>query len=186
MRVISGKARRTILVTPEGLGTRPTTDRIKETLFNIISNEIYDVRFLDLFSGSGGIGIEAASRGASYCAFVEHNPEACRCIKENIKHTHLEDVCELYESDIFQAIENMCNKKEKVFDIIFIDPPYKEGLEVEVLKSLKKANLINLNTKIIIEAAIKTEFNGIDKIGFEIVRVKEYKTNKHVFIEASN
>ena len=90
MRVIAGKARRTQLVTPEGMNTRPTADRIKETLFNMINSELYDCRFLDLFSGSGGIGIEALSRGAAFCTFVDNNNDAVTCIRKNIKKTKIE------------------------------------------------------------------------------------------------
>lgn len=90
MRVISGSARRTNLVAPSGLNTRPTTDRIKETLFNMINNELYDCIFVDLFSGSGAIGIEALSRGAEGAYFIENNRKAINCIKENLEKTHLE------------------------------------------------------------------------------------------------
>ena len=84
MRVIAGSARRTQLKTLEGMDTRPTTDRIKETLFNMIAPYLYDSIFLDLFAGSGGIGIEALSRGARYCCFVEQNRKAAACIRENL------------------------------------------------------------------------------------------------------
>ena len=90
MRVIAGSAKRTQLKTIEGLGTRPTTDRIKETLFNMIAPYLYDCMFLDLFAGSGAIGIEALSRGAMEAVFVENNPKAMACVKENLKKTHLE------------------------------------------------------------------------------------------------
>ena len=89
MRVIAGSAKRLQLKTLDGLDTRPTTDRIKETLFNMISPYLYDCRFLDLFAGSGGIGIEALSRGAGEAVFVEQNPKAMACIKENLKKTKL-------------------------------------------------------------------------------------------------
>ena len=88
MRVIAGKARRLNLKTIPGIDTRPTTDRIKETLFNILQPELLECRFLDLFSGSGGIGIEALSRGASYAVFVEKNPKAAACIRENLAFTN--------------------------------------------------------------------------------------------------
>ena len=88
MRVIAGKARRMSLITPKGSDVRPTTDRIKETLFNMIQNEIEGSRFLDLFAGSGGIGIEALSRGAEYCAFADKDKRSVACIHENLAHTH--------------------------------------------------------------------------------------------------
>ena len=101
MRVIAGSARSLKLKTLEGIETRPTTDRIKETLFNMISPQMYDCIFLDLFAGSGGIGIEALSWGAQEAVFVEKNPKAMECVKENLKFTRLEKkgLCLLYTSD---------------------------------------------------------------------------------------
>ena len=107
MRVIAGKARRLALKTVPGMETRPTTDRIKETLFNILQPEIPDCRFLDLFSGSGGIGIEAISRGASEAVFVEKNPKACRCIRENLSFTKLTDGGKLLNMDVLQALRSL-------------------------------------------------------------------------------
>ena len=99
MRVIAGKARRLNLKTIPGIDTRPTTDRIKETLFNILQPELLECRFLDLFSGSGGIGIEALSRGASYAVFVEKNPKAAACIRENLAFTKLAEDGKLLNMD---------------------------------------------------------------------------------------
>ena len=122
MRVIAGSARSLKLKTLEGLDTRPTTDRIKETLFNIIGPTIYDSIFLDLFSGSGGIGIEALSRGAKEAVFVENNPKAMRCIKDNLRFTRLESRAATMTADVMNALYRL--EGEKIFDIIFMDPPY--------------------------------------------------------------
>ena len=97
MRVIAGKARRIPLVTVKGMETRPTTDRTKETLFNMIAHGLCDCTFLDLFSGSGAIGIEAISRGVKKAVFVENNPNAIQCIMENLKKTQLADQADLEE-----------------------------------------------------------------------------------------
>ena len=107
MRVIAGKARRLNLKTIPGNETRPTTDRIKETLFNILQPEIPGCRFLDLFSGSGAIGIEALSRGAEYAVFVEKNPKACTCIRENLSFTKLTDGGKLLNMDVLQALRSL-------------------------------------------------------------------------------
>ena len=104
MRVIAGSARHLKLKTIEGMGTRPTTDRIKETLFNMLSFYVEDSRFLDLFSGSGGIGIEALSRGAKQAVFVEQNKKAVACIKENLTHTHLNDKAVVMSKDVMTAL----------------------------------------------------------------------------------
>ena len=181
MRVIAGKARRLNLKTVPGMDTRPTTDRIKETLFNILQPQLLDCRFLDLFSGSGGIGIEALSRGASYAVFVEKNPKACSCIRENLSFTKLAENGKLLNMDVLQALRSLVGKG--AFDIIFMDPPYNCLWEKQVLTALKDSDLINEDTLIIVEASLETDFSYVDSLGFEIVRNKEYKTNKHVFIK---
>ena len=156
MRVIAGKARRLNLKTVPGMETRPTTDRIKETLFNILQPELLDCRFLDLFSGSGAIGIEALSRGAAQAVFVEKNPKACACIKENLTFTKLADSGKLLNMDVLQALRSLEGKG--VFDCIFE------------------------NTLIIIEADLATDFGYVEDLGYRQLRSKEYKTNKHIFL----
>lgn len=182
MRVISGKARRTVLKTIEGMDTRPTTDRIKETLFNMINSEIYDCSFLDLFSGSGGIGIEALSRGAKRAVFVENNRKAVDCIKDNLERTHLKEFALVCETDVLGYL-NRIKTSSEVFDIIFMDPPYNKEIEKDVLYSLKDSSIIGRNTLIIVEASLETKFDYLNDIGFSIEKRKEYKTNVHMFIK---
>lgn len=181
MRVIAGSARSLKLKTLEGMDTRPTTDRIKETLFNIIGPTVYDSIFLDLFSGSGGIGIEALSRGAREAVFVENNPRAMRCIKENLKFTRLESKAATMTADVMNALYRL--EGEKVFDIIFMDPPYDRGFEKIVLEYLAESDLVYDDTTIIVEASRETDFSYTEELGFSVIREKVYKTNKHVFIE---
>ncbi len=183
MRVIAGTARRLQLKTVDGMETRPTTDRIKETLFNIINNELCDCMFLDMFSGSGGIGIEALSRGAKRAYFVENAKAACDCINENIKTTKFEARAEVLECDAILAIRKLEARNEEPFDIIFMDPPYNKSIEYDVLKELSETKLVDEYTKIIVEASIETEFDYLNELGYDIDRIKEYKTNKHVFIK---
>lgn len=182
MRVIAGKARRLQLKTPEGLDTRPTTDKTKETLFNILNPYLADYDFLDLFSGSGAIGIEALSRGAKQVAFVENSKQALECIKYNLKFTKLEGQAEVYALDVMDAI-NALEQKGKVYDIIFMDPPYNYLLEKEILLRLQHSNIIYCDTIIVVEASLKTDFDYLEKTKFHIYKRKEYKTNQHVFIE---
>ena len=181
MRVISGKARRTALKTLEGMDTRPTTDRIKETLFNMINADIYDCAFLDLFSGSGGIGIEALSRGAGCAVFVENNRKAVECIRDNLEKTRLKDNANVYEMDVLGYIKK-ANISGDRFDIIFMDPPYNKEIEKDVLYSLSDSSIIDEDTLIIVEASKKTSFDYLDEIGFYVEKRKEYKTNVHMFI----
>ncbi len=181
MRVISGSAKRLQLNTLEGLDTRPTTDRIKETLFNMIAPAIYDSTFLDLFSGSGGIGIEALSRGAHEAVFVENNTKAMDCIKKNLAITKLETRALTMTSDAVSALKRLENEKD--FDFIFMDPPYNKNLEKDVLIYLSRSRLVYDCTTIIVEASIETDFTYINKLGFTCIKEKLYKTNKHIFIK---
>ena len=181
MRVIAGKARRLILKTIEGLDTRPTTDRIKETLFNMIHDQIPDCCFLDLFSGSGAIGIEALSRSAKLAVMVEQNPKAAECIRENLKTTRLQDDAVVMNCDVLVALKRL-EDKDYLFDVIFMDPPYRMEWEKRVLEYLAASSLINEDTTIIIEASLDTDFDYLKSMGYEITREKNYKTNKHVFV----
>ena len=138
MRIISGKARGTKLFTLEGLDTRPTLDRVKESLFNIINNRIYASSVLDLFSGSGAIGLEFASRGAKNVTLCDVSKKATDIIKKNIEKTHLEEIVELYNLDFKKMLEEI---KEKEFDIIYLDPPYKTDYIKESIELIKKYNI---------------------------------------------
>ena len=182
MRVIAGSARRINLCSLEGLETRPTQDRTKETLFNVLNPYIADSNFLDLFSGSGAIGIEALSRGSRQALFVEKNPSAVLCIRKNLKNTKLEQDARVYTMDAISSIKKLEAEKE-VFDIIFLDPPYNHELEKEILLALNGSSIIHEDTMIVVEASNQTEFEFIADTCFEITKVKQYKTNKHVFIE---
>lgn len=181
MRVIAGKARRLLLKTTPGLDTRPTIDRIKETLFNMINPYIPGSSFLDLYSGSGGIGIEALSRGARFCVFVDNSFKAINCIKENLEFTKLSDDALVVQKNAISAIAELSLKKY-VFDIVYIDPPYSAALEEETLKALANSNIINEKSLIIIEADKYNKLDCIATLPFFIEREKEYKSNKHYFL----
>lgn len=181
MRVIAGSAKRMPLKTIEGLDTRPTTDRIKETLFNMISEYLADSYFLDLFSGSGAIGIEALSRGAQRAVLVEQNKKAVNCIRENLRFTKLAERAEVYETDVIHALKLLEKKYE--FDYVFMDPPYNQMLEKCVLEYLSSSELLSKDALIIVEASLETDMSYAADLGFTVVKEKLYKTNKHVFLE---
>lgn len=183
MRVIAGEARRLPLKTVKGLDTRPTTDRIKETLFNILSPYLADCRFLDLFSGSGAIGIEALSRGAGYCVFVDNQRAAAACIEENLTFTRLHERGNLIQRDALTALRTL--EQEEAFDIIFMDPPYASDAEREVLSYLADSPLIHEDTLLIVEARLDKDFSFLDTLGYKITKEKRYKTNKHIFFMRS-
>ena len=177
MRVIAGSCRSLPLVTPQGTDTRPTTDRIKETLFNMIQGEIPGCVFYDFYAGSGGIGIEALSRGAKHAYFVENGKQALECIRKNLTFTKLADSATVVARDVLGAIPFLTEKA----DVIFMDPPYQLGNEAMVCQMLKQSGCLKEDTLIIIEAEKDRDFSDITDLGFTIIKEKIYKTNKHVF-----
>ncbi|MCI9622128.1 MAG: 16S rRNA (guanine(966)-N(2))-methyltransferase RsmD [Lachnospiraceae bacterium] len=180
MRVIAGTARSLPLKCIEGLDTRPTTDRIKETLFNMLQQDIPGCRFLDLFAGTGAIGIEALSRGAREAVFVEHQQKAAACIKENLSFTKLSDRARVLKADVVPALYQL--EREEAFDIIFMDPPYGQGLEQQALAILQNSALADGQTTVILETTKDAAADWIKDYGFTACKIKNYKTNKHLFL----
>lgn len=181
MRVIAGTARSMPLKTVRGLDTRPTTDKTKETLFNVLQSDIPDGRFLDLFSGSGAIAIEALSRGAAHAVLVEQNVKAAECIKENLIFTKLIDKADIQKCDVLTALHRM--EGQKPFDVIFMDPPYDQELEKRVLEYLIDSTLADEYTVIVVEASIETDFSYLEDLGYHVYKCKQYKTSQHVFMQ---
>lgn len=179
MRVISGSARGRKLKAPEGLTTRPTTDRIKESLFNIIAPDLFECRFLDLFSGSGSMGIEAVSRGAQKAVLVDSDRNSINVIRDNVTATGFQGKTEIMGCDVSSAIATLGNRKEK-FDIIFMDPPYNKGLIDKTLRLIVKANLLADNGYIIAEQSQEDSTPDIPDL--EVFRVKDYKITKMTFL----
>jgi len=183
MRVIAGTARSLPLKTPAGPDTRPTTDRIKETLFNMLQTRIQGSVFVDMFSGSGGIGIEAISRGAAKAYFIENAPKAISCIEENLVFTKFTDRAIVLKQDAVSALHSIF---EKEVDIIFMDPPYGQEHEKRILAQLSHMKYVTEDTLIIVEADMHTDFSYLEEYGFTLEKEKRYKTNKHMFIRKSN
>jgi 16S rRNA (guanine966-N2)-methyltransferase len=179
MRVIAGSRRSLPLKTLEGDATRPTADKYKETLFNCIQMDVPGSVFMDLFSGSGSIAIEALSRGASHAVLVENSRAAAEVIKYNVHFTKFDDSADIIQKDAVTYVRNL----PKVdFDIIYIDPPYNKGLEKAVMLELNQKTFSSEDAIIIVESALEEDFSYIENTKFEVYKVKEYKTNKHVFI----
>lgn len=141
MRVISGKSRGKKLISLEGDNTRPTLDRVKEALFNIIQFQVQDAVVLDLFAGTGALGIEALSRGAKEATFCDKVPDAIKVIKQNVINTNNLNKTIIINKDYKDALENI-SKQNKKFDIIFLDPPYKTNLAIESLQKIIMSNLL--------------------------------------------
>lgn len=180
MRIIAGTARSLPLKTIEGLETRPTTDKIKETLFNMLQNDVPGCYFLDLFAGSGQIGLEAISRGALYAVFIENNRKAAKCIEDNIAFTKFTKESRLLTTDVISGISSL---EENIHLILFYNLPYRQGLEEDVLRFLSKSSVLKPDTMIIVEASLDTDFSYLDELGFSVIKFKKYKTNMHVFIQ---
>lgn len=166
MRIISGKARGTKLFAPDGVGTRPTLDRVREAIFSMLTGFVEDACVLDLFAGSGAMGLEALSRGARYADFADISREACRCVKRNIEKTHLAD-CRVSETD-FKSFMQSCVKK---YDIIFLDPPYASEYYATALRLIKEKRLLADGG--IIVAECDAAF-GLETDGFEVCRQRRY------------
>lgn len=181
MRVIAGMARSIQLKAPKGEHTRPTTDRIKETLFNMLNPYLTDSCFLDLFSGSGAIGIEALSRGAAEAVFVENDREAAACIRENLAAARVTDRSRILAVDVIQGLTAL-EGQHRPFDIVFMDPPYNCNFERKILEYLRESRLVHKDSLIIYEAAVDNGVSFPDELGYTIEKIKKYKTNMHVFL----
>ena len=153
MRVITGKARGVTLKTPDGMQTRPTTDRVKEALFSIIQFEIQGANVLDLFGGTGQLGIEALSRGAKRAVFVDFQANACRLIRDNLKRTRLDGDAQVVQSDYLAYLER-CKEK---FQIVFLDPPYAEVFLETALKRITEIDILQSGGIIIAERPLGKE-----------------------------
>ena len=181
MRVIAGECRSMPLKTPAGDDiTRPTQDIIKETLFNIIQGDVPGAVMIDLFAGSGQIGIEALSRGATKVYFIDNGREPIKCITDNVNFTKMQDKAVILKQDAVAGLQSVF---EKHVDIVFMDAPYLKGYEKNVLKQLSVMRYVDSDTIVIIEADKKDDFSYTEEVGFEIVRRKEYKGNMHLFLK---
>lgn len=171
MRVITGKARGVQLKTPDGLTTRPTADRVKEALFSIIQFEIPGAKVLDLFGGTGQLGIEALSRGAKSAVFVDAGEPACKLIRENLRRTKLEADAKVIRSDYLEYLKR-CREN---FNIIFLDPPYAEVFLENALNSIGEIDILQSGGIIVTERPLGKALN-VELSGFE--RSKDYKYGK--------
>lgn len=181
MRIISGKAKGTKLYTLEGKTTRPTLDRVKESIFNIIQNEVTDSIFLDLFSGSGAIGLEAASRGAKKVIMCDKSKEAIKIISKNIEKTYLSEKIELYNLDSESLLKNKIKEK---LDIIYIDPPYDSDLVFTSIDIILKNKMIDEKSLIIIETDNENKIlEQITCMGIEIIDKRKYGRANIIFLK---
>lgn len=181
MRVIAGSKRGTVLQAPDGVHTRPTTDRTKETLFNVLMPYVRGSVFLDLFGGSGAVAIEALSRGAKRAVIVENDKKALSCIKRNLEKTGFcEPQVRILPYDADYALK-LIQRDGMNFDLVFMDPPYNMGLEKAALTELKERSLLKKDAIVTVEASRDTDFSYLEQLSYKIWKNKDYKTNRHLF-----
>ncbi|MDR0979521.1 MAG: 16S rRNA (guanine(966)-N(2))-methyltransferase RsmD [Lachnospiraceae bacterium] len=182
MRIISGTARGTKLKTLEGTTTRPTLDRVKEPLFSILQNSIQDAMILDLFSGSGALGLEALSRGAKYAVLCDNNFDAIKIIKENIAKTKFDVTTKVIGSDFKDSLLEL-SKSNMQFDIIFLDPPYKTEYAFEATRQILEYNLLLPTGLIVLETNdIKREETLLNKLNINIIDKRKYGKVNLIFV----
>ncbi len=171
VRVISGSARGLKLNTPGDDRVRPTTDRVKESMFNIVQDWVYDSQVLDLFAGSGALGIEALSRGASQAVFCDNSLDSIKIIKSNIEKARLADRSQIVSGDFKRCLRDM-EAKNQSFDMIFVDPPYYEGLFEEVLDTIRSCKILKKDGIVIVEHDAKKPIGQVE--GLEVYKEKKY------------
>ena len=175
MRIITGKARGTKLNTLAGEATRPTAERTKEAVFSMLQNEILGARVLDLFAGSGQLGLEALSRGAEYAVFNDSSREAAAIIRANAEKTHFADACEILSTDWKPVLRRFAGREK--FDMVFLDPPYAGGFLPKVLAEIEEKDLLAAGGVIVCESADEGDvFGGNEELKdqFRIRRVARY------------
>lgn len=183
MRIISGSMRGTKLYTLDGLDvTRPTLDRVKESLFNIINFNLKDAIVLDLFSGSGALGLEAISRGAKKSYLCDVSPKAIKVISQNVIKTHAEDKTVILKGDYENNLEKFKNENLK-FDVIFLDPPYKTDFTIKSVDLIIKNNLLSEDGIIVVETDIEEDIlEKIKEFSVDIYDVRKYGRATLIFI----
>ncbi len=170
MRIISGSLRGLKLKSLEGSDTRPTLDNVKEAIFSMLFDRVRDASVLDLFAGSGALGLEALSRGAKKAVFVDANPKACQVIRANIESTRMQEKAILFKQDAKDYLKKAYENKEG-FDLIFLDPPYAMGLLDEVIDLIERYKLLKDDGLIICESDSGTH---IDIKSFNLLKDKKY------------
>lgn len=172
MRIIAGSAKKRVLTVPRGWTGRPTADRVKESLFNILGELVVESRFLDLFAGTGNVGIEALSRGARRAVFVEKDRRAVEAIKKNLELTGFVGLAMVLKQDVTAAVKSLAAKRE-LFDIIFLDPPYCCGYEINIINELSRLELLAPGGLVVAESSKRDELP--DDIGnFIMLRQEKY------------
>ena len=188
MRVISGRAKGKRLKAPSGMDTRPITDMIKEALFNVLGANVVNAKFLDLFAGSGSVGIEALSRDAQTVVFVDYSQDAIKTIKDNLNHCSLLYGYEIYKNDVVAAVKRL-KKRQLLFDFIYVDPPFtQENIFPKIMTVLDEAHILEPDGTLIIRTPkkmhLQEKFNKITR--FRVSNYGESTLNYYQIIKEVN
>jgi len=188
MRIITGSAKGIKLNAPRGLGTRPTADRVKESVFNILGDVVFDAQVLDIFAGTGNLGLEALSRGAAAAVFIDNNLESINIIKDNAQRTKLNGHVEIYKNDVIRALDRFV-ETGRSFDLVFCDPPYNQGLVHIVLEKIAKYSILNSEGVLVIEHSKhekiidewdKLQIRRVERYGETLISFLLYNTKQEV------
>ena len=180
MRIITGRAKGLKLIAPTGLDVRPTADRVKESLFNILCMKVLDAKVLDLFAGSGNLGLEAWSRGAKQVVFVDSSKVSIDCLKKNITKAKANSYVKIYLNDAVKSME-LLSEKGYVFDIIFCDPPYSNGLEKLVIEGVAKNSLLSKDGILVLEHSKQDILSSFNEL--VVYRVERYGNTHLTFLK---
>jgi len=183
MRVIAGESRGLRLNSPKSDQVRPTSDMHREMVFNVIADRVRGSRFLDLFAGTGAVGIEALSRGAECCVFIDNSREAAETVKKNVALAGYGMKSRVIRADFINAVDMLARERER-FDIVFMDPPYGRGMDERCVPLIESGSLLCPGGLIITERASREGTPSY--AGFEIVKAKEYKTASFFFIKKAD
>lgn len=177
MRIIAGIAKGRKIIPPDGMQTRPTLDRVKENIFNIIQTKISNCTAIDVFAGTGSLGLEAVSRGARECYLIDMHPTTFKNLKENVKNLKFEDKCVCLNMDSYAALKDLANKK-KVFDLIFIDPPYSKNMIPPAIEIIHEGSLLNK------DGIIVTKIDYLEKIydGYKNIKLVDFRKYGHTIV----
>lgn len=182
MRIITGKAKGCKLKTPPGLNTRPTTDRVKESIFNILSSKTQDAQILDIFAGTGNMGLEALSRHGASAVFVDQNSVSINVIRDNAHHTKLIERATIIKGDVMTALTKFSQQSRK-FDLVFCDPPYNKGWAQKVTDFFRCNNLLNRHGVLVMEHDKNDVLDGYEGELFRLVRSETYGITKISFYQ---
>jgi len=168
MHIVTGIYKHRKLIAPKGMVTRPTAERVREAIFNICQFYVQNCEFLDLFAGSGAMGIEALSRGAKSATFVDHNKESVRAIRQNLENLKAENSAHVFNGNVLEFIERQA-KRHKSYDIIYVDPPYDTNLGQEVLTLIDETSLLKTGGTLFIEGPKDKDFEQLPLNTLELV-----------------